>query len=147
VSAGAAARTVADPLPGRRRSSPHTDPARTKRAPAARPRISIPSHPRRRARRGFHPAFWILTAAVVTTMVVALASVSALVVQTSFGIDSLEARIAELGDRQQYLTREAASLSSPSRVAAWARRRGMVMPEDVVVVQVPGAAAGAGAAG
>jgi cell division protein FtsL len=117
---------------------------RPTRAPSTnRPRpasASLSSRRRRRRRGGFHAAFWILSAAVVTGMLVARASVSALLVQTSFRIDELESTIASDGDAHEVLTERVASRSSPSKIAAWARYRGMVMPEDVVVVQVPGAA-------
>jgi len=114
------------------------DRARPVRAPAARPTTTSPPSPRRRARRGFHPAFWIFSAFVVTGMVVGIVSLSALLVQTGFGIDRTEARIAELADERELLGKEVATMSSPGRIASWARARGFVMPEDVVVLQVPG---------
>lgn len=114
------------------------DRARPVRAPAARPTITSPPSPRRRARRGFHPAFWIFSALVVTAMIVGIVSLSALLVQTGFGIDRTEARIAELADQRELLAKEVATMSSPGRIASWARTRGFVMPEDVVVLQVPG---------
>ena len=112
--------------------------ARPVRAPAARPTTTSPPSPRRRARRGFHPAFWIFSALVVTGMVVGIVSLSALLVQTGFGIDRDEARIAELTDQRELLFKEVATMSSPGRIASWARTRGFVMPESVVVLQVPG---------
>ena len=96
---------------------------------------------RRRARR-FHPAFWVLTAVTITSIVVALVSVSAFVVETGFGIDRTEARIADLLDEGERLRRDVAELSAPGRVANWARRRGLVMPEEVIVLQVPSHPAG-----
>jgi cell division protein FtsI (penicillin-binding protein 3) len=57
---------------------------------------------RRRTRR-FHPAFWVLTAVTITSIVVALVSVSAFVVETGFGIDRTEARIADLLDEGERL--------------------------------------------
>jgi cell division protein FtsL len=80
--------------------------------------------------------FWALTATIVTASVVALVSVSALVVETGFGIDRTEARIATLLEEGEGLRREVAEMSAPNRIAAWARRRGLVMPEEVVVLQV-----------
>jgi cell division protein FtsL len=93
---------------------------------------------RRRTRRGFHPAFWALTAAILTAIVVALVSVSALVVETGFGVDRTEARIAQLLDEGERLRRDVAAMSAPGRIATWAKRSGLVMPEEVVVLQVPG---------
>jgi cell division protein FtsL len=119
--------------------------ARPARTPAARPRTSTAAHPRRRAHRGPTPAFWILTAIVVTAMVVGVVSLSVLVVQSSFRADDLRAHIGELADRQQVLTEEVASLSSPARIASWARRDGMVTPDKVVVLRVQNPPAGDGA--
>ena len=127
---------------GRPASAPGSEhaPVAMRPVPAAgrRPRTS-PS-PSSRRRGGVHGAFWVLTAAVVTGMFVGRASVSALLVQTSFRIDELESTIASERDAHEVLTEQVASRSSPSKIAAWARARGMVMPEDVVVVQVLGAA-------
>ncbi len=77
-----------------------------------------------------------MTAAVVTGMVVGVASLSAMLVQTTFRVEELEAKIAEGRDSDETLTEQVASRLSPFRIAAWALARGMVMPEDVVVVQV-----------
>ena len=122
------------PRPSRPASArPRSAPSRTA---TARPRGS--RHSRPRTRRPFHPAFWIMTAVVVTGMVVGLASLSAMLVQTTFRVEELEGTIATQRDAHETLTEEVASRSSPSRIAAWALGRGMVMPDDVVVVQVPG---------
>jgi cell division protein FtsL len=69
-------------------------------------------------------------------MVVAVVSVSALLVRASFRMDVLEGRIAELKVAQEDLTRQAAEHSSPSRVSEWARSRGFVMPDGVVILTV-----------
>ena len=71
-------------------------------------------------------------------MVVCLVSLSALVVQTGFGINRAEDRIAELVTRGEVLRKDVATHSAPGRIASWARQRGLVMPEDVIVLQVPG---------
>ena len=83
--------------------------------------------------------FWALTSAILTAIVVALVSVSALVVETGFNIDRTEARIARLIEDGEGLRRDVAEMSAPSRVAHWAKRKGLVIPETpVVVLQVPG---------
>jgi hypothetical protein len=76
----------------------------------------------------------------------ALVSLSALVVETGLRIDHAEDRLASLADRREVLERDVARLGAPGRIAAWATERGLVMPEDVVVLQVPGRAAVAGPA-
>jgi cell division protein FtsL len=91
--------------------------------------------------------FWALTAVIVTSIVVALVSVSALVVETGFGVDRTEARIAQLREDGERLRRDVAEMSAPGRIAHWAQRKGLVMPETpVVVLQVPGGADDAGEA-
>ncbi len=130
--------TPARQLPSSAPSLPSPLHSRPPREPAARPRTPSPPQPLRRARRGFHPAFWIFAAVVVTGMVVALVSLSALVVQTGFDIDRAEDRIAQLTDGRELLRKDVATLSAPGRIASWARDRGLVMPEDVIVLQVPG---------
>lgn len=120
-----------------RRTTPAPRPAPAERRTTSRPGT------RRTARRRFHPAFWALTALVLTAIVVSLVSVSAFVVETGFGIDRTEARIAELLDEGERLRRDVAEMSAPGRVARWAKRSGLVMPEEVVVLQVPGGASGA----
>ena len=121
-------------------------------APAHRPRRargrshSLP-RPHRRARRGSTPAFWILTALVVTGMIVGIVSLSALLVGSSFRADALRGaardarRAAGRAPRGRWRT-----LSAPSRIMAWAHGKGMVMPENVVILRVsPATAAEPGA--
>ncbi len=79
---------------------------------------------------------------VVTAIVAAAGSLSAMIVQASFRVEALEAGIVELVDRGEVLTIEIAELSSPSRVARWAEDRGMVMPDDVVTLTIPRGDAG-----
>lgn len=104
--------------------------------PAARPRTAVPTRPRRRTRRGFHPAFMVLATVVVTALVAAAVSLSAMLVQASFRTEELRARIAESADRGEVLAGEVAELSSPFRVAAWAQSRGMVTADDVVALTI-----------
>lgn len=72
-------------------------------------------------------------------MVVGVASISALLVRSSFEVDRLGRSIAGLERQHEELTRTVAEVSSPSRVQVWAHRHGMVMPAEVVVLTVPGA--------
>jgi cell division protein FtsL len=110
------------------------------RSPApARTKTPTRAHPART------PAFWLLTSVVVTAMVVGVVSLSALAVQTSFRADALRAQIDELADRQQVLTEQVAALSSPARIASWAHRAGMQVPDHVVVLRVQDPDGGDGA--
>jgi len=79
--------------------------------------------------------------------VLVLVSLSALVVETGLRIDHAEDRLASLADRREVLERDVARLGAPGRIAAWATERGLVMPEGVVVLQVPGRVAAADPAG
>jgi cell division protein FtsL len=110
------------------------------RAPATRPPIPNPPHPNRRARSGHHPAFWVLTAAVVSTMVVGLVSLNAMRVDAAYRTRSVTERVRLLSDERRALVNDVAHLSSPSRIGKWARADGLVDPAagDVVILQVPG---------
>ena len=123
---------------------PHPHPVRRPvtpaRAPATRPPIPNPPHPHRRARRGHHSAFWVLTAAVVSTMVVGLVSLNAMRVDAAYRTRYVSERVRLLSDERRTLVNDVARLSSPSRIGAWARAEGLVDPAagDVVILQVPG---------
>jgi cell division protein FtsL len=79
--------------------------------------------------------FWILTAAVVTSMILGVVSLSAMQVQGGFQVDDMQARIADLNERSQMLPLDVAQMSAPARVAAWARAQGMVTPDRAVVIR------------
>jgi cell division protein FtsL len=122
------------PLPPGRRA---VDPARL---PASRPPILNPPHPRRRARRGHHSAFWVLTAVVVSCMAVGLVSLNAMRVDAAYRTRYATERVRLLADERRALVNDVARLSSPSRIGTWARAEGLVNPAagDVVILQVPG---------
>ncbi len=83
-------------------------------------------------RRRKHTAgFATLTTVVVGAMVLGIVSLNALLAQTSFHIDELERRVAELSQQNVELVRERAHLSAPGRIAEWARRNGMRLPDDI----------------
>jgi cell division protein FtsL len=84
----------------------------------------------------------VFSASVVTVLVVAVVSISAMAVQTSFAVEAVERRIVELADRAELLTNDVAALSAPGRVARWARERGMVAPAGVEVLTVRGGGTG-----
>ena len=110
------------------------------RPPATRPPVPNPPHPHRRTRRGHHTAFWILTAVVLSGLVVGLVSVNAMRVDAAYRGRSLDERVRILRDEQRTLVNDVARLSSPSRVGRWADRQGLVHPAagDLVILQVPG---------
>lgn len=130
------------PAPPRRAVTPA-------RPPAARPSIpDQPPHPHRRTRRGHPSAFWLLTAAIVSALVVGLVSVNAMRVDAAYRTRSVTERVRLLTDERRLLVNDVARLSSPSRVGRWARRSGLVHPApgDIVILQVPGNAGAPAAA-
>jgi len=111
------------------------------RTTAARPRPTSPPQPRVRARRGLHFAFWIFSAGVISVIVVGIVALNAMVVNTTYRIESAQQTLGDLQTQQKSLSTEVARLSSPSRIAEWAATRQMVMPDDVVILRVEGAGA------
>ena len=78
-------------------SSPKPAPSKTRtrsapsvRTTAARPRPASPPQPRVRARRGFHLAFWILSASVISMIVVGIVALNAMVVNTTYRMESAQ---------------------------------------------------------
>ncbi len=119
--------------------SPRPKPAaRPARHPAARPNPATP--PQRRARRGPTPAFWFLSAALVSSLVWAVVALGALVVNTTYRMTDVQSQVRGLLDRQAELDLDVAQLSSPSRIAEWADMVGLVRPAagDSVILRVPG---------
>ena len=130
-------------LPASQSPAPSARPARQ---PAARP--SPPTPPRRRARRGSTPtpAFWFLSASVVSLLIFAVVGLNALVVNTTYRMTDVQEQVLALQERHEQLGIEVARLSSPSRIAAWADVVGMVVPGagESVILRVPGERARAG---
>ena len=124
------------------RNAPRTQPATPARTTAARPRTSTPPRPTRRARRGSPLPFLILAASIVFGLVVGVVALNAVLAQAAFHVHALQSRVSTLADQHVVLTEQEAGLSSPGRVADWARVHQMVTPADVVILQVDGTTAG-----
>jgi cell division protein FtsL len=114
---------------------------RPSRTAAARPPRTTPPHPHRRARRGSPFAFWVLVAVVAAVLIIGIASLSALFVQSSFSVDDLRSSLNSLEQQHETLREQVAAASSPHRVMAWARERGMQAPAEVVILPLPAGAA------
>jgi cell division protein FtsL len=71
-------------------------------------------------------------------MVFGIVVLNALLAQTAFRIDRAERRIEELSAEHLALVREQAALSAPGRIAAWATRHGMRLPDDIRILHAPG---------
>jgi cell division protein FtsL len=91
-------------------------------------------------------AFLLFSGAVVSILVMGLVALNALLVQTTYRMQAVQQNVQDLSDRHVQLEEAAASLSSPERVAAWAARHQMVMPEPgaTVILRVPGNGWGTG---
>jgi cell division protein FtsL len=109
-------------------------PART---PASRPPTDAPSQPRRQARRGLHTTFMVFASIVIVLLVLGVVAMNALFAQTAFAVHSTQAQVADLAEQHDVLATDVARLSSPSRIAGWAERYQMVLPDDVVILRVP----------
>ena len=94
---------------------------------------SVPATPATtaRRRRKHHVGFAILATVIVGSMVLAIVSLNALLAQQSFRIDETERLIDALLTEQLELVHEQARLSAPGRIADWARRNGMRLPDDI----------------
>lgn len=132
-------RELVEPRPPVRVPESQPEPAaRPARQPAARPKTATP--PQRRARRGPTPAFWFLSAAVVSVLVWAIVALGALVVNTTYRMTDVQGQVRGLQDQHAQLDLEVAQLSSPMRIAGWAEMVGLVVPApgDSVILRVPG---------
>lgn len=97
-------------------------------APVARPR----------PRGGHHLGFAIAAAVLLGPMLLGIAGLNALLAQQAFRLGEVEQRIASLATEHQELVHERARLSAPGRIAAWARRTGMRLPDDIRPLHTPG---------
>jgi cell division protein FtsL len=71
-------------------------------------------------------------------MLFGIVVVNVLLAQTSFRITSAEQRYEELSQEHLELASEQASLSAPGRIAAWASRHGMRLPDDIRILHASG---------
>lgn len=83
----------------------------------------------------------LFAGAVVTGMVLLLASAQALVAQSAFQISELQDRVELLEEEHGRLRVEAAHLASPERIMRAARKAGLVLPKEVEILAVRGRAA------
>lgn len=88
-------------------------------------------------RRGLHHTFLVFASIVVVLLVVGVVALNALFAQTAFAVHSMQTHVAALDEQRDVLATDAARLSSPSRIATWAERYQMVLPDNVVILRVP----------
>jgi len=121
---------------------------RAKPSPPAHPQKRKSSEARRKPaaqrsalrRKRHHLAFIVFASVIVGGMVLGLVALNAFVAQSSFRVDDLNARVDGLSQHYLVLEKQAAHLSAPGRIAAWARRHGMSPPHDgdIHILHVPG---------
>jgi cell division protein FtsL len=80
----------------------------------------------------------VLSSVVLGSMVFGIVVVNVLLAQTSFRITSAEHRLEELSREHLELVSEQASLSAPGRIATWASRHGMRLPDDIRILHASG---------
>ncbi len=79
----------------------------------------------------------VFASVVIVLLVIGVVTMNALFAQTAFAVHSTQTRVTELAEQHDVLAADVARLSSPSRIAAWAERYQMVLPDDVVILRVP----------
>jgi hypothetical protein len=138
--------------PARRMSSPAEAPGRAPRPSA--PRSPRPSTTRQTSarrpstrRRPHHLGFALLAGVLIGSMVLGIVVLHVLLAQQSFRIDDAERRIETLGTEHLELVRTQATLSAPGRIAAWATRHGMRLPDDIRILRAPNGSADPAGAG
>ena len=117
-----------------RRSAPNETPARR---PAERPRVQPSPRPAASRRKQHHLGFVVLAGALVGAMVFGIVVLHVLLAQQSFRIDAAEQRVEALGAQHLDLVRAQATLSAPGRIAGWATRHGMRLPDDIRILRAP----------
>jgi cell division protein FtsL len=89
-------------------------------------------------RRSHHIGFAVLASALVASIVFGIVVLNVLLAQASFRIDEAERRVETLSTEQVELISEQASLSAPGRIAHWASRHGMRLPDDIRILHPSG---------
>jgi len=114
---------------------PATRPARSSRRRAPLRVVHPPARHHRRA-----TPFVVLSGVVVGSLVVGIVTLQALVSQTAFRMQDLQAHNHALQQDYGARTLTVARLSAPDRIAAAARRAGLVLPNasDLYTLHVPG---------
>lgn len=114
--------------------------------PPLRPVRSLP-RPVRPARR--RTPFALFSLAMVTLLVMTLASAQAMVAQEAFRVADLTRSVERLEEGHGRLRLKVAEMTSPGRLARAARRAGLVLPppEEVQILQIDPARPGDGTGG
>jgi hypothetical protein len=91
----------------------------------------------KRRRKQHRLAFAVFASALVASMVLGIVVLHALLAQQSFRLADAEREIDRLGAERLELLRAQATLSAPGRIADWAFRHGMRLPDDIRILRAP----------
>jgi cell division protein FtsL len=121
--------------------------------PSPRPPRGPRSEPARvlkpKRRKQHQVGFAVLASVVVGLLVLSIVVLHVLLAQQSFRIDEAERRAEVLRQEHLGLVTQQATLSAPGRIAAWAARHGMRLPDDIRILRAsddPGDPTGTGSA-
>ena len=101
--------------------------------PLRRRNRAVPKRRRKQHRLGFA----VFSSALVASMVLGVVVLHALLAQQSFRLADAERKIDQLGLERLELLRSQATLSAPGRIADWAFRHGMRLPDDIRILRAP----------
>jgi cell division protein FtsL len=79
----------------------------------------------------------VFASTLVGLMVLSIVVLHVLLAQQSFRIDEAERHVESLALERLRLTTEQATLSAPGRIAGWANRHGMRLPDDIRILRAP----------
>lgn len=80
----------------------------------------------------------MFASALVASLVLGIVVLHALLAQQSFRLADAERKIDQLGAERLELLRAQATLSAPGRIAGWAFRHGMRLPDDIRILHPSG---------
>src|SRR5439155_25772839 len=95
---------------------------------------SAAARPRSRRSRGLHYGFVGFASVVVAALVVGIVALNAMLAQAGIEAAALRTEIQDLSAKQVELTDDAARISAPGRIAAWAASHSFVQPDASHVV-------------
>jgi cell division protein FtsL len=93
--------------------------------------------PPKRRRKQHRLGFAVFASALVASMVLGIVVLHALLAQQSFRLADAERKIDQLSVERLELLRAQATLSAPGRIADWAFRHGMRLPDDIRILRAP----------
>lgn len=133
----APARKLQPRAPSQKQSPGRAKPGVKRVDGAKRPQRSPRPATTARRRKKHHLGFAVTSSLLVGLMVLGIVVLNVLLAQQSFRIQDAERRIDALGRERLGLVREQATLSAPGRIAGWASRHGMRLPDDIRILRAP----------